>query len=118
MPLALLSESKFGLSDPLLLGGNDGQRPDVSGPGSPRFDANPGGGANPNKVTGRNTVRINPLIQADWTLGKTFRVTERTQAQVQAHIYNVFNNTTFSRPGRTLSVPADFGYYTLTDSES
>jgi hypothetical protein len=64
-------------------------------------------------------LRVNPLIDADWTLGKKFALTERINLQFQAQVFNVFNNTSFnfgsSRP--TLSAPSTFGYYSGTDFE-
>ena len=67
---------------------------------------------------GRNVIRLNPLVDADWTLGRRFRLTERFSTVFQAQMFNIFNNTTFSRPGSTLSAPATFGYYTDTDTDS
>jgi hypothetical protein len=98
------------------------------------FVPNPGlGGANPNLVTssnlaqplvghfgtlGRNTERLNRLAEFNWTFGKIFKITERVSTQFQAQIYNVFNNTTFSRSGQVLSAPATFGYYSDTDTNT
>lgn len=67
---------------------------------------------------GRNVVRLNPLIESDMTLGKVFRVTERVSAKLQAQVFNLFNNTTFARPGVLLSAPSTFGYYQDTDTNS
>ena len=58
------------------------------------------------------------MIQADWVLGKYLAVKEGMRLQIQAQAYNVFNNPTFSTPGRVLATPATFGYYSDTDSES
>jgi hypothetical protein len=60
------------------------------------------------------------LIQADWTLGKKFNITERMAFEIQAQMFNVFNNTTFSFGSalNTLSAPATFGYYSTTDTNS
>ena len=98
------------------------------------FVPNPGlGASNPNLITGsnlvqplvgnfgtlgRNTMRLNRLAEFNWTFGKTFKITERVSTQFQAQIYNVFNNTTFSRTGQVLSAPATFGYYTDTDTNT
>jgi hypothetical protein len=106
------------------------------GPLSIHFDANPGlGSKNPNKIPtsglaqplvghfgtlGRNVIRINPLLDADWTLGKRFSLTERISLQFQAQMFNVFNNTTFSFGSslNSLAAPATFGYYSTTDTNS
>lgn len=133
-PTNFFSGARAGLADPMLLGGGGAVRPDLVGPLNIKFDANPGlGNANPNKVTGsglaqplvghfgtlgRNVLRLNPLIQSDMTFGKRFRINERLTTEFQTQIFNVFNNTTFSRPGTTLSAPATFGYYTDTDTDS
>jgi hypothetical protein len=106
----------------------------VIGPVDLHFDADPGGGSsNPNKVTGsgleqpmvgyfgnlgRNTMRVNPMIQVDWVVGKVFALREGTRLELRFQIYNVFNNTTFSNLGRTLAAPATLGYYQNTDSDS
>ena len=141
LPVNILSGARGGVADPLLLGGNaagstGAARPDVVGPVNIHFDANPGlGSNNPNKIPGsglaqplvghfgslgRNVLRANPLIQADWTLGKRFAFTERVNLQLQAQIFNVFNNTTFSFGSalNSLSSPSTFGYYNNTDTNS
>lgn len=130
-PVNVFSGSRAGLADPTLLGGGGALRPNVSGTPSIAFEPNPGGGANnPNKVTGsgltqplvghfgnlgRNVFRINRTLNTDWTVGKSFKVREEMKVQFQLQIFNVFNNTTFSRPGTTLSSPSTFGYYSDTD---
>jgi len=134
LPVTLLAGLRQGIQDPLLLGGNGAGRPDVTGPVRLRLDADPGGGArNPTKVPGsgltpplighfgtlgRNPIRANAMIQADWTLAKSFALAERARLECRFQIYNVFNNTTFSNPGRTLAIPATFGYYQNTDSDA
>jgi hypothetical protein len=99
------------------------------------FQPNPGGGANnPNLITnsglaqplvgqfgtfGRNVVRLNPLIESDMTLGRIFKLKpERMNLKLQAQFFNLFNNTTFSLPGTSLSSPSTFGYYSGTDTNS
>ncbi len=90
---------------------------------------------NPNKVTdsglakplvghfgnlGRNALRLNPLVNADMTLGKDFKITERVTTRLQWQVFNVFNNTTFNLGGISwrMSAPATFGYYQATDTNS
>jgi hypothetical protein len=118
-----------------LLGGNGAQRPNVVGPIFLPFQPNPGGGAgNANLVTGsglaqpligqfgtlgRNVFRLNPLIESDMTFGRTFKLKpEQMKFTVQAQVFNVFNNTTFSQLGTSLSAPSTFGYYSGTDTNS
>ena len=131
-PVNLLSGTHAGLADPTLLGGGGVVRPNLDGALRLSFDTNPGLGArNPGKVAGsnltqpltgafgtlgRNVIRVNPLVQSDMAFGKNFRLTERATLQFQAQFENLFNNTTFSRAGLTLSAPATFGYYSDTDS--
>lgn len=133
-PVNIFSGARAGLADPLLLGGGGVVRPNVTGPVRIAFEANPGLGArNPNKVPesglaqplvgsfgtlGRNVLRVNPLVQSDMMFGKKFPLTERFRLEYQAQIFNLFNNTTFSRPGNTLAGPATFGYYADTDTDS
>jgi len=109
-------------------------RANATGAVNVNFVPNPGlGAANPNLVTGsnlvqplvgnfgtlgRNSLRLNRLAEFNWTFGKTFKITERVGTQFQAQIYNVFNNTTFSRTGQVLSAPATFGYYNDTDTNT
>jgi len=67
----------------------------------------------------RNVVRLNPLIESDLTLGRQFRLKpERLKLKLQAQFFNVFNNTTFSTVGNSLSSPSTSGYYHGTDTNS
>ena len=131
-PVNLLAGTVAGLADGTLLGGNGALRPDLIGPLNLQFTAS-SGGTNPTKIPGsglaqplighfgtlgRNVIRINPLIQSDMTVGRSFRFTERFSFKLQAQVFNVFNNTVFSQPGLTLSAPATFGYYQATDTNS
>jgi hypothetical protein len=127
------------LNDPLLLGAGNTSgtgivRPNQVGPINVHFTPNPGAGAgNPNLVPGsglaqpfvgqfgnlgRNVVRLNPLIQSDMVVGRDFKIRERFTFRLQMQVFNVFNNTTFSSPGLSLSAPTTFGYYGGTDTNS
>lgn len=138
-PVNVFSGRRAGLADPLLFGGDLSSglgvgRPDVVGPVNLKFAPNPGlSNRNPDKAAnsglaqplvghfgnlGRNVLRVNPLVQADWTIGKVFKLTEKFSTQFQAQMFNVFNNTTFSRVGQNLSAPATFGYYSDTDTDT
>jgi len=95
---------------------------------------NPGGGANnPNLITnsglaqplvgqfgtlGRNVLRLNPLIEFDPALSRQFAIREHLKLKLQAQVFNIFNNTTFSLPGVSLSSPSTFGDYSGTDTNS
>jgi hypothetical protein len=136
-PINLLSGPRAGfadIADPLILGGGGAQRPNLVGPTNIQFSPDPGGGArNPNLVTnsglaqpllgnfgtlGRNAFRLNGLTLFDWNMAKDFTVTESMRVNFQAQMYNVFNNTQFSRPGTSLAAPANFGYYQDTDTNT
>ncbi|MBZ5603347.1 MAG: hypothetical protein LAO79_13685, partial [Acidobacteriia bacterium] len=134
LPVDLFAGSVAGLADGLLLGGNGAQRPDLIGPLNLQFSPT-SGGTNPSKIPGsglaqplvgafgtlgRNVVRANPLIESDMTLGRVFPIRERTKLLLQAQVFNVFNNTTFSFGSglNSLSSPSTFGYYTSTDTAS
>jgi hypothetical protein len=142
-PATIFSGTRGGVADPGLLGVGTSTvngvstsliRANLAGPINVNFVPNPGlGSRNPNLVTasnltqplvgsfgnlGRNMLRLNRLAELNWTLGKSFKVTERLTTQFQAQIYNVFNNTAFSRSGQVLSAPATFGYYSDTDTNT
>ena len=134
VPITLLAGSRLGLADTSLLGGLGNIRPNADGATRLQFTPDPGAGdKNPNKVIGsglsaplvgsfgtlgRNTLRLNPFIQADWMVGRTFQLNESVRLRMQVQAYNVFNNTTFTNPGRVLASPSTFGYYADTDSDA
>jgi hypothetical protein len=67
----------------------------------------------------KNVIRLNPLVESDLTLGRVIKLKpERIHLTLQAQFFNVFNNTTFSSVGTTLSSPSTFGYYSGTDTNS
>ena len=51
----------------------------------------------------------------DWSLFKTFPVTERVKVQFRAEIYNSFNQASFNPPNRT---PTSGAFGTVTDTQS
>ena len=134
LPEDLLAGTVAGITDGTLLGGNGAQRPNLVGPLKVALQPNPGGGANnPNLITnsglaqpligqfgtlGRNVLRLNPLIEFDPALSRQFAIREHLKLKLQAQVFNIFNNTTFSLPGVSLSSPSTFGYYSGTDTKS
>ncbi len=59
------------------------------------------------------------LIESDMVFGRSFQLKpERMKFTIQAQVFNVFNNTTFSQMGVSLSAPSTFGYYSGTDTNS
>ena len=117
-----------------LLGGNGQVRPNVNGALNLKFEPNPG--TVPSEIQkvaksnltpplignfgnlGRNVIRINGTTLYDMTLQKDFLFTERYKLQLQSQFGNLFNNTSFSRPGSSLAAPATFGFYQDTDTNS
>lgn len=133
-PINVLSGARMALPDPSLLGGNGAVRPNLTGPLRIDFEPNPGtvtaanfktGGSGLEQplignlgTLGRNVIRINGTTTYDLTLQKDFAFAERYKLQLQSQFGNLFNNTSFARPGVTLQAPATFGYYQDTDTNS
>jgi hypothetical protein len=57
---------------------------------------------------GRNTERGDRLLQFDFSVFKTFGITERLHLQFRAEAYNLFNTVNYAVPDNTLSSP-NFG---------
>jgi len=66
---------------------------------------------------GRNLVRGPGLWQADTSLGKKFRLTERFSAELMASAFNLFNRAQFGLPAADTSSAA-FGRITTTVNSS
>jgi hypothetical protein len=66
---------------------------------------------------GRNLGRGPGLWQADTSLGKKFRLTERFSAEVLASAFNLFNRAQFGLPNADISSAA-FGRITTTVNSS
>jgi hypothetical protein len=58
-------------------------------------------------------VRSDGLFSIDFSLFKTFSITERTRLQFRAEAFNLTNTPTFDTPGRGLN-SATFGVVTAT----
>ena len=136
-PVLLVSGPRAGytqFAEPLFLGGNGVQRPNLTGTLNVPMVPNPGLGAqNPNLVTnsglsqpllgnygtlGRNVLRQNGLTQYDLTLQKDFAITDRVKSQLQAQAFNLFNDMYFRAPGTSIFAPNTFGYYTDTSNNT
>lgn len=133
-PIGLFGGPRLTLPDPTLLGGGGAVRPNLTGPLNLKFEPNPGTVTSAQFKTvnsgleqplvgqfgtfGRNVVRVNGLTQYDSTIQKDFALTEKFRFQIQGQLFNLFNNTQFSRPGVTLAAPAAFGYYQDTDTNA
>jgi hypothetical protein len=138
LPVNLFAGTVAGVPDGLLIGFNAStypQRPDLIGTLNIPFQPNPGSSTNPSLIPnsglaqplighlgtlGRNVIQANPLIEADMTLGRVFKIREYLNLKLQAQFYNVFNNTTFSFGSsvNNLSSPSTFGYYSGTDTNT
>jgi hypothetical protein len=65
----------------------------------------------------RNALRLANIVDFDWDLFKTTKLTERTSIQLRWEVYNVFNHANFGVLNNTLTSP-DFGTYTTTATET
>jgi hypothetical protein len=61
---------------------------------------------------GRNLVRAPGLWQMDSALAKTIGLTERTNLQFRAEVFNLFNRAQYGSPQANLSSPLSFGVIT------
>ena len=62
---------------------------------------------------GRNTFRTNPWANADFSLIKDTKITERSTLQFRGEFFNIFNLHAFGIPGEVLGSPS-FGSSTST----
>ena len=143
-PVTLDAGPRRGLATLTVLGGGSAIRPNVSGPvgigwkpfGSPGA---PSGTTNPDGVQvistyagslglsqpllgnfgtmGRNVLRLNGERNFDWEVYKSFYLGDRFRVQVQAEMYNAFNNTSFEQVDRVIASPT-FGQYTAVGQDA
>ncbi|MGB8768202.1 MAG: TonB-dependent receptor [Candidatus Korobacteraceae bacterium] len=116
-------ENTFGIA---LSGANSVQRPNVV-PGQPFYISDPTapGGQIINKAAfvnppagqqgdlGRNALRGFGATQIDFTLQRTFALTERFRLQSSADFFNIFNHPNFGAPINYMTSP-QFGFSTQT----
>ena len=57
----------------------------------------------------RNLLDGPGFFNVDWSVAKSFRVTERLTMQVRGDFFNVLNNANFSAPGASVSSTSTFG---------
>ena len=105
-------------------GNTSGQRPNIVPgvsiypAGGPTFSQwlNPAAFAIPARGTwgnaGRSIATGPGLVQVDFALEKTTRLTERTALLFRIEAFNLFNRTQAGNPGQTLTSPASFGLIT------
>jgi hypothetical protein len=105
--------------------GNTTLRPDVTGPvvvtGKPnQWFANPAVFVFPGPTTaphfgdlGRNTVIGPNFVNTDFSLIKTTKLSEHTNVQFRAEMFDIFNQANFGNPGRVLGT-STFGVISNT----
>jgi len=64
--------------------------------------------------SGRNAFRGPRMFNADLSVSKRFRITEKHSALFRTEAYNLFNNVNFANPGATLATPAVLGRISST----
>ncbi|MCU1292149.1 MAG: Cna domain protein [Bryobacterales bacterium] len=87
------------------------------GPSEPWFTVSSFGVPGPNRfgTAGRNTIRGPHLSNYDFSLFRTFSVTERFHLEFRGEFYNLTNTPHFANPGNNVSSgPGSFGIITST----
>ncbi|MFN7920045.1 MAG: carboxypeptidase regulatory-like domain-containing protein [Bryobacteraceae bacterium] len=136
-PVTLDAGPRRGINPISVLGGGAQIRPNVTGPvnfqpkpagsaGSPQGASGAAGLAVSNYAAslglsqpllgnfgnmGRNVLRLNGERNFDWSMHKSFRISEGMQVRFLTEFYNIFNNTSFQDVDRNLANPT-FGQYT------
>jgi hypothetical protein len=57
----------------------------------------------------RNLLRAPNVFNLDWSLSKSFRITERFQTQFRGDFFNLLNNPHFNAPGSSVASTSTFG---------
>jgi hypothetical protein len=57
----------------------------------------------------RNLLRAPGLFNLDWSLTKSFRISERFQTQLRGDFFNLLNNPHFNAPGSSVAGTSTFG---------
>jgi hypothetical protein len=108
-------------ADPLISGASRVYRPDLiagiplylDDPSQPRGRrVNPAAFSAPagrQGTLGRNALRGFPFWQLDLSLRRQFDLTERTNLQLKADFFNLFNHPNFADPNGILNQPSTFG---------
>jgi len=60
----------------------------------------------------RNLLRAPGLFNLDWSLSKSFRISERFQTQLRGDFFNLLNNPHFNAPGASVASTSTFGKIT------
>ena len=57
----------------------------------------------------RNVLRAPGTFNLDWSLSKTFRISDRFSTQLRGDFFNLLNNPQFNAPGSSVANSATFG---------
>ena len=57
----------------------------------------------------RNLLRAPSLFNLDWSIAKTFRISERFSTQVRGDFFDLLNNPHFNAPGSSVAGTSTFG---------
>lgn len=57
----------------------------------------------------RNVLRAPGFFNVDWSISKTFRITERFNTQLRGDFFDLFNNPHFNAPGSNIAGTSTFG---------
>lgn len=69
-------------------------------------------------TAGRNTLRGPELINYDFSVFKSFAITEKTRLEFRTEFYNLTNTPHFGQPAGNFSTPGTFGSITSTIAAS
>lgn len=86
------------------------------GPGTQWFDVTAFATPTPNRfgTAGRNTLRGPGLVNYDFSIFKSFAITENKRIEFRTELYNLTNTPHFNQPAGNFSTPASFGAITST----
>lgn len=114
------------MSNAQLNGGpSNAQRPDqlrypsisgAVGPGTQWFDVTAFAAPTPNRfgTAGRNTLRGPKLVNYDFSVFKSFAITETKRLEFRTEFYNLTNTPHFNQPASNFSTASSFGSITST----
>jgi hypothetical protein len=60
----------------------------------------------------RNLIRSPGFFNLDWSLAKSFRISERISTQLRGDFFDLLNNPHFSAPGSSVAGSSTFGKIT------
>ncbi len=89
---------------------------DQIGPGTQWFDVTAFAAPTPNRygTAGRNTLRGPDLVNYDFSIFKSFAITENKRIEFRTEFYNLTNTPHFNQPASNFSTASSFGSITST----